>query len=309
MDFRPGTINDKIPLVTIGVLSYNYSAYVLAALNSLITQTYSNIELIIIDDKSTESTPDIIEKWIAENKINCVFIKNEINIGITKVSNKIVGLTNGKYISLFAIDDIMLPEKIERQVKAMEEAGEDFGMCYANVNTMDEKGNFLGHFVEKDKFVAYNGDILKPYVFGQLNFATPGSLIRTSVYKTTGLYDERVLYEDYNFWLRLFACFKAVYCEYPCLIYRVRKASELFNTWTKNNNELYHRDRILSNHQALKFIDDPEVINFLKKKITQYLKSLSAQNSAYTKDITIYLIKKMYWSIPFRVILKLLVGR
>ena len=85
------------PLVTIGVLSYNYSRYVIAALNSLLAQTYSNIEIIIIDDKSVENTPDLIDQWIKENNVSCMFIKNTENIGITRVSNKIVGLSKGKY--------------------------------------------------------------------------------------------------------------------------------------------------------------------------------------------------------------------
>jgi glycosyltransferase involved in cell wall biosynthesis len=297
------------PLVTIGVLSYNYSKYVIAALNSLLAQTYSNIEIIIIDDKSVENTPDLIDQWIKEKNVKCTFIKNTENIGITRVSNKIVGLSKGKYISLFAIDDIMLPRKIELQVKLLEEAGEEYGLCYANVERMDEDGQPLGLYVPKNEFVAQEGYILKSFVTDELSFSTPGCLIRTSVYKKAGMYDERVLYEDYNFFLRVFALFKAKYCDYPCLIYRTRSTSPIYEEWTKNNRERYHRDRVLSNLQALKFINDKDVREYLMKKNSQYLKSLSMHKSGYVKELIFTLLKNGYWNIPLRVWVRFITGK
>src|SRR3982751_3665251 len=137
-DFRTKKAYDQ-PLVTIGVLCYNYSRYIEAALSSLLEQTYPFIELIIVDDCSTELSVPAIKNWIADNNIHCTFIQNKKNLGITKVSNMLVKKAKGKYISLFATDDIMLPEKIAKQVKILEETGEEYGMCYANVETMDEE--------------------------------------------------------------------------------------------------------------------------------------------------------------------------
>src|SRR6476469_2566780 len=112
MDFRTQKSYAQ-PLVTIGVLSYNYSCYVEDALNSLLKQTYPFIELIIVDDCSTElATPGKIKNWIADNNIHCTFIQNRKNLGITEVSNMLVKRAKGRYIDLFATDDIMLPEKI-----------------------------------------------------------------------------------------------------------------------------------------------------------------------------------------------------
>ncbi len=165
MDFRTGKFFNALPLVTIGVLSYNYSQYIEDALNSLLTQTYPFIELIIIDDCSTESsTSEKIKSWISVNNIQCTFIQNKKNLGITKVSNMLIERAKGKYISLFATDDIMLPEKIERQVKILEEAGEEYGMCYANAATMDEEGENTG--LCNPGMQIFEGNVLRPYVFG-----------------------------------------------------------------------------------------------------------------------------------------------
>ncbi len=309
MDFRTGKKTDTVPLVTVGVLSYNYSAYVIGALNSVLAQTYPFIELIIVDDKSAENTPAIIDQWIADNNIQCTFIKNEKNIGITRVSNKIISLAKGKYISLFAIDDLMLPQKLELQVKTLEDAGEEYGVCLVNANTMDEEGHPTGPYIEKDAFKVIEGDVLRPYVFGELKFCTPSSLIRTAIYAKTGPYDPRVLYEDYNFWLRAFAVAKVKYCDYPSLVYRVKKTSPIIEAWKVNKSERYYRDRVLSNHQALYYIKDAKVKGFLKKKIAQYLKSLSANKSGFIKELIPFLIKKGYWHIPTRVWIRLITGK
>ena len=304
MDFRTRKIINNSPLVTIGVLSYNYSKYLLAALNSLLVQTYNNIELIIIDDCSTENSVEIINQWISSNNLHCTFIINEKNEGITKVSNKLVALSKGKYINLFATDDIMLPEKIEQQVNLLEQAGEEYGMCYANVETMDEENNITGLYCDPGIESLPQGDVLEAFAFNQMKFATPSALIRIAAYKKCGMYDERVLIEDYNFWLRFFACCKACICNYPSLIYRVKKESEVFNKWSENKNERYFHDRILSNFCALPFIKNATIKIHLQNKIGQYINSLSINQSGYTKKLIWYLLSKDYYQIPKKVFIR-----
>jgi glycosyltransferase involved in cell wall biosynthesis len=302
MDFRSGKVNSDLPLVTIGVLSYNYAQYIIDALNSLLQQTYLNIELIIVDDASSDNSRVLIEEWIRQNNIHCTYIMNEENLGITKVSNIIVNKAKGKYLSLFATDDLMLPEKIARQVEILEQAGEEYGMCYSNVDTMDEEGKSLGPFI-KSSFNKLEGDVLEAYVFNQLSFATPSALIRKSVYERVGLYEERILIEDYNFWLRVFACYKVNCCDYPCLAYRVKKESQIWDKWAANKNERYYHDRIISNFDALKFITNDKVKKQLQSKISQYLKTLSANQSNYTKPLITVLLKNGYYKIPAKVLL------
>lgn len=307
MDFRSQNTYDGLPLVTIGVLSFNYSQYVQDALNSLLSQTYPFIELIIIDDCSTEQiTIEKINKWIADNNIKCTFIRNKFNLGITRVSNMIVQKAKGKYLNLFATDDIMLPEKIERQVKILEEAGEEYGMCYANVETMDEESNRTGLNVNDGYFP--EGNIVKEFALRKMVLATPSSLIRKSVYFKVGLYDERILFEDYNFWLRLFTIYKAKFCSYPCLIYRKKKDSGVLAEWFANNRERYYHDRIISNLTVLPKSFDPELRMYLQRKNNQYFKSLAASNSNYFFKLFFYHLFKIHSDIPFKaLIIKLLV--
>lgn len=296
MDFRTKQIYTSIPLVSIGMSSYNYARYINDALNSLLTQTYPFVELIIADDYSTDNSVEIIEAWVKENNIHCTFIKHEVNKGITKTLNELVTRSSGKYFVMFASDDIMLPERIERQVDILENAGEEYGMCYANPQYIDEDGNSLG--CEEKSTIFTEGDALKFFIERQFGFAAPSVTIRKSVYDKIGLYNEDILIEDYNFFLRVVACYKLKYCPYPCILYRKKRESPIFNKWSDNNFDRYFFDRIISNHQAMAFIKDKVAASYLNEKISQYLKCLAVYNSPSFFKIASYLLKRGYFKIP-----------
>jgi len=300
MDFRNRTKEPNVPLTTIGVLSYNYTMFIDEALDSLLTQTYPNIELIIVDDCSSDNCPEKIENWIKKNNIHCTYIKHKNNKGITKTSNEIVSLATGKYITLFATDDIMLPERIEKQVQILEECSDEYGLCYANVELIDEDGHFIGYHQDEQTYNFKEGDVLYDYITRNFRFATPVSLVRLAVYKKTGLYDEGVLIEDFNFFIRLFALYKVKYCEYHCLKYRVKKHSNIHSHMSENHSERYYHDRILSIHRGLKYTSDKKARKFYYQKIDQYLKSLAIGNSRYFPGMFRYLLLRGYFVAPYK---------
>jgi glycosyltransferase involved in cell wall biosynthesis len=291
MDFRTGKIIDHLPLVTIGVSSYNYSMYIEAALDSLLTQIYQNIELVIIDDCSSDNCPKLIRQWIDKNNLHCTFTTHKENKGITRTLNELIQLAKGKYVSLFATDDIMLPEKILSQVEILEKAGDGYGLCYAHPHHMDEEGNVYRTSCYKDVQI-YEGNVLFQYINREFGFVAPTALIRRSVFDKIGYFDERVIIEDYNFFLRLVAVYKVKCSPYPCLIYRVKKdGSKIFNEWYKNNRERYYYDRVLSNAGVIKFLEEKSAKQLVVTKTNQYLKSLAATGSAYFGKAVVELLK------------------
>src|SRR5690349_20205207 len=164
-NFKNQALEPGPPLVTIGITSYNYEKYIEQSLNSVLEQTYGNIEVIIIDDFSQDNCNQIISKWIRENEINCTYIQHKSNRGITRTLNEIVLHARGEYITFLATDDIMLSERVEKQVKLLDNAGESYGMCYANALTMDEYGNDLGVYCDLNKGNSfYEGFILKKFL-------------------------------------------------------------------------------------------------------------------------------------------------
>ncbi len=108
------------PLISVVMPCYNRQEYVADAIESILNQTYTNFEFIIIDDCSTDNTYEIIKKY-AEIDKRIVFLQNEENKGIVYTLNRGFGLARGKYIARMDDDDISLPQRFEKQVKYMEE--------------------------------------------------------------------------------------------------------------------------------------------------------------------------------------------
>ncbi|MGI0116914.1 glycosyltransferase [Zooshikella sp. RANM57] len=137
---------NAMPLVSIVIPTYNQEDYVLDAIESARQQTYKNIEIIISDDCSTDGTIKIIDEYIKKNNdYRIKLIKNEINLGITGNVNKLIEYSKGKFIALFAGDDIMYPKKIEKQMQLMESDPNCY-ICYHDLDVFyvnNTKNNYL----------------------------------------------------------------------------------------------------------------------------------------------------------------------
>ena len=104
------------PLVTVICSCYNHENFVIESLNSVINQDYKNIELIIIDDFSSDNSKKTIKNWLL-NYPEITFIANENNLGITKSFNNALKSAKGKYIIDLAADDILIPNCVDLQLK------------------------------------------------------------------------------------------------------------------------------------------------------------------------------------------------
>jgi glycosyltransferase involved in cell wall biosynthesis len=105
-------------LVTVLLPVYNAEKYLKESLNSILNQTYQNIEILLINDASTDRTEELIKNY-TDSRIRV--IHNETNIGLAATLNKGISLANGKYIARMDADDISYRERLERQVKYLEE--------------------------------------------------------------------------------------------------------------------------------------------------------------------------------------------
>jgi hypothetical protein len=116
------------------------------------------------------------------------------------------------------------------------------------------------------------------------------------------LFDTRVLIEDFNFFLRLLAVYKVKFTTYPCIIYRqkIYTKSAIHELVKANNKELFFRDRIISNQQAIEFTQDKTIRKILKYNIRKALKNLAINNSKYYFQMLLFLICKFHFIIPLR---------
>ena len=138
-------------LVTVICLCYNHENFVTESLFSVMNQDYAFVELIIVDDCSTDNSKNIIKKWLLDYP-EVRFISNEINLGNTKSFNKALQCAKGDYIIDLAADDVLLPNCISLQVKAFENSAfKNLGIVYGNAELINEKGDFESYYFPVDQ--------------------------------------------------------------------------------------------------------------------------------------------------------------
>jgi glycosyltransferase involved in cell wall biosynthesis len=122
--------------VSVMMPTYNAERYVAAALDSILSQDYDNIQIVVCDDASQDKTAEIITAYSVRHPGKITAVINTVNLGVTLNCNKALGLCEGDYISLFAGDDLMLPGKISKQVAVMDGAP-DIVLSYHPVEIFD----------------------------------------------------------------------------------------------------------------------------------------------------------------------------
>ena len=217
------------PLVSVILPAYNAQAFITETLNSVLAQTYSNFEVLVVDDGSTDSTPSII-KCAAQRDPRIKFLR-QCNQGVAAARNLAIKQSAGDYIAPIDADDLWYPGKLERQVAVLEEAGTRAGVAYVWYVSIDQEGQFL----KLGPKVDLNGNVIKPLLMRNFlgNASTP--LIRRTYLELIGGYDVHLRdcqaqgCEDWDLGLRL-----AEVCEFRVVkewlvAYRCHNLSMSFN--------------------------------------------------------------------------------
>lgn len=222
------------PLVTVVCSCYNHSTYIENALDSVLNQTYKNIELIIIDDFSSDNSVTIIENWILKNKTG-VFIKNKENLGLTRSFNKAFEHVKGKFYIDLSADDKLLPDCIKSQVSVYQKFNTDtIGIVYGNAEVEDRINNntyvFFNRFPQfKKTKKPQDGTIYKELINHQNTICSVSALNNSKVFKSLGGYDTSLVYEDYDYWLRVARNHPILYVD-KVLVKRIKTKFSLGNT-------------------------------------------------------------------------------
>ena len=173
-------------LVSVIMSAYNSQNTIEKSINSLLVQTYKNIEILIIDDGSNDKTIKSIMKF--QNKPNIKIFENKKNIGLTKSLNKLIKISNGKYIARQDSDDISSPNRIMKQVEDIKKYDLDFSSSRGYIENTKRKIPGLSYYLPYSYLINYKN----PFIHGTL-------LIKKAVIEEVGLYDERFYYaQDYK---------------------------------------------------------------------------------------------------------------
>ncbi len=213
----------QTPLVSIICLCYQHSEYVKKALESVIFQTYPTIELLIVDDASTDKSVEVIEQFIKElpqyqaafqdatraearTKMRVKFWTSNTNQGNCSAFNRALKVAKGKYIIDLAADDVLLDERVAEQVAIFESLPAEYGVIFSNALLIDPDGKVLNpHYPidaeSKSKIEIPQGDIYQS-ILERYFISTPTMMIKKTVLDELGGYDEALSYEDFDFWVR-----------------------------------------------------------------------------------------------------------
>lgn len=132
------------PRVTVGVPAYNAQRYLSLALDSLIAQTYENIEILVVDNASTDSTPDIVQRY-AERDPRIRYVRNPENIGAGRNFKRCLELARTEYFRWQSADDLSAPTFVERCVAVLD-SEPDVIQAYPRTVLIDENGNELSKY-------------------------------------------------------------------------------------------------------------------------------------------------------------------
>lgn len=186
------------PLVTVIIPSFNHEKYIYQSIGSVVSQTYKNLEIIVIDDGSKDQSLKIIGDLAGKHGF--IVIARDSR-GIAKTLNEGIGLANGKYISFLGSDDYYLPQRIENAVFQLEQCADRVAFVYCDGYVMNDAGQTIGLFSDRHPR-PLAGSIYDNLLVGNW-IPGLGVTYKTDVLKQF-MFDERFMIEDHTLFLRMF---------------------------------------------------------------------------------------------------------
>lgn len=241
------------PLVSIVIPCYNHEQFVQDCIQSVIDQTYENIELIIIDDGSKDNSVLKIQEMTAKCKkrFSRFEVRSRPNRGLSATLNESIEWCKGKYFAAVASDDIILKSKIDLQVNFMEE-NTDITAIFGSANYIDESNNVK--IIDPLKQQEY---VFDKIFLNECQFYAPTQLMRKSILDEIGGYNTDILVEDWYMWLKM-AEKGRVYCLSDKLAnYRIHA-----NNTTKNSKFIYE-----NNLKTISYYEDHKLYNQAYSKL------------------------------------------
>ncbi|EFS96762.1 glycosyltransferase, group 2 family protein [Capnocytophaga ochracea F0287] len=222
------------PLVSVLIPCYNCEEFVEEAVISIVKQSYSNLEILVIDDGSTDNTKTILQRLVQKDS-HIKYIKNEENLKLIKTLNKGLELCNGKYIARMDTDDISLPTRIEKQVNFLE-AHPEIGIVGTYIQIFGVRES-VWKMDTKDKYI-------RTYLFCNSSFAHPSVRMRTSILRDNHLYynTDYPHAEDYKLWCDIAQYTKLANIPEVLLYYRINE-NQVSNKYNKEQKETTQRIR------------------------------------------------------------------
>lgn len=260
------------PLVSVVIPCYNHEKFVQHSIQSVINQTYENIELIIIDDGSKDNSVIKIQEMVESCKKRFVRFefRNRLNLGLSSTLNEGLNWAKGKFFSPLASDDSYLMDKILIQVQYL----------LINYNVVALSGNII-YIDENDIKISQTSIEEKKVSFTEIithNYFLPAAsqIIKTDVIKRIGGYDEILLIEDWDMWLRIAVEGEIYFIKDVLAHYRIHGKN------TSKNSRAMNRDRLII---LKKYKEDKVYFKALSKTIWINFKQTNSKKISFFKRV------------------------
>jgi alpha-1,3-rhamnosyltransferase len=216
------------PLVSVLMPAFNHEAYVEAAVRSVMRQTYPNVELVAIDDGSTDETPVILDRLSKE--LDFTFIRNEQNIGINATLDRAMEQSRGDYLSILASDDLILPGKIARQVEHAQAHG--FDAVYANGFLLSPEGRQVPINLEEARRHHASGTLLQlAYCDDTKLPLLQSGLFRREAMLALAPYRREFQSDDWVILIKLLERYRVSFLDERLFLYRQHAANSYRRCW------------------------------------------------------------------------------
>ena len=226
-------------MVSIVITCYNYGKYLVGCVESVLGQTYQNIEIIIVNDGSTDDTDEIIKKYLSDPRVR--YIKQK-NAGQANAKNTGIHNASGEFVAFLDADDVWEKDKLEKQLRCFDNP--DVGIVFCKAKYLDEDSRLIDFEMIPYYLQPHRGMVTEWLIFD--NFVQfSSSMVRRKCFEQFGGFDESLkMGIDWDLWLRLSTAYQFDFVDEKLFYYRMGHSGQM----SKNMEERYRcADRIIMN--------------------------------------------------------------
>jgi glycosyltransferase involved in cell wall biosynthesis len=215
----------KPPIVSVVIPVLNAGAFIRESILSVLGQSLDDIELIIINDGSTDDTERIVNDTVAEFPKRRITVISRENKGVSRTLNEGLARSRGAYFAYLGADDIWHELKLELQVELLERTG--LAAAYSDCWVINENGEITDRY--GSQYAYRGGDIYRDIVWARFQPPSPTVLFRRSALESVGGFNEEHIAEDRDVWIRIARRYEIAYINKPLGFYRVHRTNTSAN--------------------------------------------------------------------------------
>jgi glycosyltransferase involved in cell wall biosynthesis len=262
-----------MPTVDVIIPAYNAATYLPAALESVISQTFNDWQIILVDDGSTDNTAEVVAPFLNRCGSKLTYIRQE-NYGLPVARNAAIRSSNSEFLALLDADDVWLPCRLAESLKAMMVRPE-VGLCYGLITYIDQDGITEETFEGNRKHA--EGKIAPHIYLRDVELPCPTMTFRRQCIKEVGLFDETMrATEDRDLWLRIALRYEVAFV--PMVLAYYRRSS---SSMSADGQRMLHAQlKFISKHFGAEGCGLQQRQAALSRSYKQYAENLKARGHA-----------------------------